>query len=301
MKKMKPLLCIAGIVTFLMFSCEKVSVNSSAELVIKASALPTLKSATAGLAAIVLDTFLINIEDIQFKFDESNAGFNRTDDCNDADCDDCDDDDCNDDKCNDAAAGGTTYDDIKAEGPYLINILSPEVLSGMVLDRFSIPNAIYDKIEFDLARYIPDDNKQMQGHSVYLSGTINGNRFQLWTNKDKEIEIEFPDSSLVNLTGENIRLYIDISLGKIKSNLEAMNLDAAVDGNKNGFIEIGTDDPDGNQALSYSLLNAIAGCFDLDDKHDNDDCDNDDCDNDDCANDDCDDDDCDNDDCGDDD
>jgi hypothetical protein len=264
MKRIASLLSLAGIVVFLLSSCQKISDKSNAQLIIKATKSTTLKSAStfispelrsasAGISTIVLDTFLINIRDIKFEFDESNPVNNKTGGCS---------DDCNDD------SDDCAYKDIKAEGPYLLNILSPEVLNGMVLDNFTIPNAIYDEIEFYLACYSLTENKKMQGRSIYLAGTINGKRFKSWTNKVKEVEIEFHDQSAVSLTEEKVRLYIDISLEKIKANLEVMNLEKAVDGNKNGYIEIGNNDTDGNQALSNSLIHAITGCFDLDDKDD---------------------------------
>jgi hypothetical protein len=264
MKRIATLLNLAGIVVFLLTSCQKISDKSNAQLIIKATKSTSLasapagtatafKSALAGSSTIVLDTFLINIRDIKFELDESNTGNNLPDGCS----DDCDDD-----------SDDYSYKDIKAEGPYLLNIMSPEVLNGMVLDNYTIPNAIYDEIEFNLACYKPTDNKKMTGRSVYLAGTINGKRFQSWTNKVEEVEIEFHDKSAVSLTEEKIRFYIDISLEKIIANLEVMNLESAVDGNKNGYIEIGYNDPDGNRALSGSLLKAITGCFDLDDRDD---------------------------------
>jgi hypothetical protein len=282
MKKTSILLCIAGIFSFLLSSCQKESTKSNAELIIKAtspvalnsaSALTSFasKSALAGLPAIVFDTFLINIEDIKFEFEESNNGNNNTDDssCND-NSDDCSCDDKSGDCPCDDACNDSTYDDIEAEGPYLIDIMSPEVLNGMVLDSYTIPNAVYDEVEFELARYGLTDNSKMIDRSVYLAGTIDGNRFRFWTNQTAKIEIEFPDQSPVSINGENAKLYIDISLGKIKANLEAMNLTSAVDGNSNGYIEIGNDDTDGNNALAKSLLKAITGCFDLDDENDED-------------------------------
>jgi hypothetical protein len=265
MKRIAALLSIIGIVTFLLPSCQKIIDKSNAQLIIKATKSTSLKSASegmysvsksvsAGLTSIVLDTFFINIEDIKFEFDESNPG-NKNDGCS---------DDCNDD------SDDCAYKDIKAEGPYLLNLMSPEVLNGMVLDSYSIPNAIYDEIEFNLASYHLTDNQKMTGRSVYIAGTIDGKRFRSWTNIDKEVEIEFHDQSAVSLTDEKIRFYIDISLEKVKANLEAINLGSAVDGNNNGYIEIGHNDPDGNQALSASLIHAITGCFDLDDKDDED-------------------------------
>jgi hypothetical protein len=267
MKRITILFSLVVIVVFLLSSCEKISNKSNAQLIIKAtkstalksasaSALPELNSAIKGVSAVVLDTFLINIRDIKFELDESNPGYNSPSGCS---------DDCNDD------SDDCAYKDVKAEGPYLLNILSPEVLNGMVLDNYNIPNAVYDEIEFSLACYTLTDNNKMAGRSVYIAGTINGKRFKGWTNKVKEIEIEFHDQSAVSLTEEKIRFYIDISLEKVKANLEAMNLEAAVDGNKNGYIEIGNNDPDGNRALSGSLIHAITGCFDLDDQDDHDD------------------------------
>jgi hypothetical protein len=266
MKRIAAFLSIAGLIVFLLSSCDKISDKSNAQLIFKSTKSSALKSAfntvspasksiSGGLATVVLDTFFLNIEDIKFEFDESNPG-NKTDGCS---------DDCNDD------SDDCAYKDIKAEGPYLLNILSPEALNGMVLDEYSIPNAIYDEIEFNLASYHLTDNKKMTGRSVYVAGTINGKRFRSWTNIDKEVEIEFHDQSAVSLADDKIRFYIDISLEKVKANLEAINLGSAVDGNNNGYIEIGYNDPDGNHALSGSLIHAITGCFDLDDQDDHDD------------------------------
>jgi hypothetical protein len=272
MKRITAFLCIVGFAVILLSSCQKVNDNSNAQLIVKATTTSGLKSASTltgtdvslsstGSDSVILDTFLINIKDIEFELDESSSG--TCDDCSD-DCGEECGEDCSDD-CD------STYKDIKAEGPYLINVISPEVLDGLVIDNFSIPNAVYDEIEFDLAPYKLTDNSKMTGRSIYVAGTINGKRFELWTSKEKEIEIEFHDQSAVNLTGETIKFYIDISVDKIKTNLEAMNLGTAVDGNNNGIIEIGYNDPDGNSALAHSILNAITGCFELDDEDHHDD------------------------------
>jgi hypothetical protein len=262
MKRITALICFVCLAAIILSSCQKVSDKSNAQLIIKATTTPVLKSVSTGTAAgsdvVVIDTFLINIKDIKFEIDES-IGNSNSDSCND-DCDDDYDGDCGDD-CHDSI-----YKDIKAEGPYLINVLSPEVMDGMIIDNYSLPNTAYDEVEFDLAPYKLTDNKNMTGRSIYMAGTINGNRFKIWTNKEKEIEIEFHDKSAVNLTGETIKFYIDISLEKIITNLESMNFGTAVDRNKNGYIEIGHNDPDGNNALAHFIQNAISGCFDMDDK-----------------------------------
>ena len=282
MKRIAALLSIVGIITFLMISCKKESDSSNAVLIIKASASTTLKTAAVGTSTssksaagdfseIVLETFFINIKDIELEFDESYNGSNGNHDFDDDDDDDIDDDKGVSDDDDDDDDDDDIYDDLEFDGPYLVDIISPEVLNGMVLDSYSIPNATYDEIEFELSPYHGTDNDEMLGRSIYITGTINETPFKLWTNKVKEIEIEFDDDRSINLTNENIRLYIEVSLEKVKSNLQAMNLSSAADRNGDGCIEIGNDDQDGNQSLSGSLIYAIAGCFNLDDDEEDDD------------------------------
>ncbi len=275
MKKITVLLVIAGVMVLLLASCQKESNRTNVQLNIRSSETliksassdiqTVIKSSSAALSAIVIEEFLINIREVEFELDESFSGFDGSYESSDDDNDEFDDDD--------------IYDDIEFEGPYLIDIMSQDVLDGMVLDNFSLPYATFDEIELDIAPSHDLDNAKMAGHSIFVAGTIDGMPFELWTNKEEEIEIEFDDDQAVSLTQEDIKFYINISLDKIKSNLGAMNLGAAADGNNNGIIEIGHDDPDGNHELASSLLNAFAGCFDLDDQaddHDDDDDDDDD-------------------------
>jgi hypothetical protein len=270
MKKTIKVLTIAGITALLALSCERTNNYSTAELIIKANGLasPTGLKSALDSQAFVLDTFLINIADIKFEFDEKNAAINDDEgDCKDTTCsDDCDDSGCGDD-CNESDKCDS-LNQVYAAGPYLIDIMSPEVLNGLVLDRITLPNATYNEIEFKIDRYRLDDNKQMQDRSVYITGELNGERFRLWTDKEKKIEIELPDT--VNLTSDVVKFYVDISLAKIISTLETMNLGSAVDGNNNGYIEIGTNDPDGNHALAYSLIKAISNAFYADNENDDD-------------------------------
>jgi hypothetical protein len=280
MKRITFLLFIIGMASILLSSCKKEgnNPNSEAQLIIKTTSTK-LKSASAGISSgtksalagsdnVVLDTFLINIKDIKFEFDECNSGI-KPDCCIDDCIDDCNNNPDCDDKSGDCQCSNDCNDntntDIQLKGPYLINVLSSDVLNGKVIDNFSLPSAVYDEIEFDLAICELTNNTKMLGRSIYLAGTINGDRFKIWTSKSKGIEIKFHDQSAVNLTGETIKLYIDISLEKIMASLGAINLGALADGNNNGYIEIGNNDTDGNQIWAGAILKAISGCFDLDD------------------------------------
>ena len=256
MKSITKFLSILTAFVIFLVSCQKISDKTHAKLIFKATGSPSksaltdissaTKSSAATLATIALDEFFINIKDIEFEFDDDLY-------------DDDDDDDLYDD------------DGFEFEGPYLIDVLSPEVSNGIVIDDFLLPNAALEEIEFNIAPCRSRGNDKMFGRSIYVAFTRDGTPYRLWTNKDKEIEIEFDDGQARHLTGDDIRFYVNFKLDKVKANLETMRLGAAVDGNGDGIIEIGHDDPDGNRKLADSLLDVLIGCFDMDDDDDDDD------------------------------
>lgn len=240
----------------LIFSCSKESeLTTNLQLGIKT----TLKQLTAsgdGLKTspyaktikgepLVLDKFLINISEIEFEFEKPYAGFTGPYNC------ECEDED---NEC-----------EIKFKGSYIIDIASPEALTGLLLGNFPLPSAIYDEIELDITPSRNNNNVLINGRSVYISGQIGEKPFQLWTNSQAELEIEFPGRKKIDLTKEDASLWIKISLDKILANLESIDLSSAVDGNGNGIIEIGHDDPDGNNALATLIFNSFKGSFELDD------------------------------------
>lgn len=263
MKRITILLCFVGIITIILTSCQKESTDSNVQIILKASGFlsksalsdmqPMTKSSAATLSTIELDAFFINIKDVEIELEDCYTGSDRSsykfDDDDDYDDDEYDDDD--------------TNEDIELEGPILIDVLSPEVLNGKVLGRVSLPYVTCEEIEFDIAPSRGMGNDKMADLSIFIKGTVDGMPFEVWTDRAREIEIDFDDDRPVNLA-EEIRFLIDISLDKVRSNLETKILSTAVDGNNNGIIEIGHDDTDGNNTLSRSLLYTLIGSFDLD-------------------------------------
>ena len=236
MRTFKILSILAAFALF-MVSCEAIDNARSARLIIKATDSP-LKSALADAStsnsSIVLEAFLINIKDIELELDDDYRGPYAGDD------DGYMDDD----------------DDIKIPGPYLIDFLSSEVLNGKVIDDFELPNVVCEEIEFHIAPYRLKNNDKMQNRSLYVEFTMNDKTYHLWTNKVAELEIEFDDDDdELMLSDHNVSMLVDLSLKQVRTNLAALPLHTAVDGNNNGIIEIGHDDDDGNNQLAESVLN----------------------------------------------
>lgn len=195
-------------------------------------------------APFVADKFLINIKEIEFEFEKPYRGFIGPHNC------ECE----SDGEC-----------EIEFEGPFLVDIASPEALTGLLLGNFPLPSAIYKEIKLDIAPSRSRNNTLISGRSIYISGTIDGKPVELWTNSKAELEIEFPRRKAIDLSQHNANMWININLRKIISNLAEMDFSSAVDGNGNGIIEIGHDDTDGNNLLANELFNSFRGCFELDD------------------------------------
>ncbi|HNR42575.1 MAG TPA: hypothetical protein PKL65_10100 [Bacteroidales bacterium] len=261
MKKIFISLSFAVMTVSLLVSCSKENeMTTNLQLGIKTTQKQlTLPSAamqessdvqSAKGTSLVLDKFLINIKEIEFEFEKPHSGFKGPHNC------ECDHNhkDKKDHEC-----------EITFDGPYIIDIVSPEALTGLLLGNFPLPSAKYEEIELDIAPSGDRSNELIGGRSVYISGKIGEKPFQLWTNAKAELEIEFPGKKKYNLTQDKASLWIKISLDRILSNLASIDLSSAADGNGNGIIEIGHDDNDGNNNLAAFVFRSFRGCFELDD------------------------------------
>ncbi len=254
MKRTTSILAFMVVAALLFASCTKEGDFGNVQIGIKAveTDLKSGRADLVGLAdagsinagSLVLDKFLINIKEIEFEFYKPYPGFVGPHNC------ECE----SDGECQ-----------IEFDGPFLIDIASSQALTGVLLGSFELPSALYDEIELDISPSRNDSNELIAGRSVYIAGTIDGQPFEMWTNKKAELEIEFPGRKGVDITKDDASRWIRISLSRIRSNLAAMDLSSAVDGNGNGIIEIGHNDQDGNNALSATLFNAFRGSFDIDD------------------------------------
>ena len=147
-----------------------------------------IKSATLTASAFTLETFLINIEDIEFKLDDDLGNDDVIkDDCN---------DDCNDD-CEDGKGivdeDDNDGDEFEIKGPILINLLSNEIGHGLVVATSELPNGVYEEVEIELDKYTKDPENKIYNHTILIEGQIDGKKLEIWYNGDYDFEIDFPD------------------------------------------------------------------------------------------------------------
>ncbi len=181
---------------------------------------------------VVVNSFKINIKEIEFDMDDdfSNGdGFYGDD------------------------------DDIELKGPFELNLLGgPTEIVGL-----NIPNGVYEEVEFKMHKS-NNSSSDMFNKSIKMEGTINAVPFIFWHNVEEDFEIDYEDTNQQLVVKENnpVNVVFDFDLNAV---LSAIDLSTAVDGNKDGIIEISPNDPDGNRSLANKIKDKIKDFCDLED------------------------------------
>ncbi|WP_430812142.1 MULTISPECIES: hypothetical protein [unclassified Carboxylicivirga] len=213
-------------------------------------AVKTVKTSSPGLKAagesaedpFQLEVFMMSIGEIEF--------------------------DVNDDMEDVIPGGDSIYSDIDFEGPFLVDILSPDAETGIDLAAANVPNAVYEEIEFDFEPYDKEEPAAMAGNTLIASGTYDGTPFSIVSDEEVELELEFPNG--YSLEGADSRLFIELYLTQLIDLVKAIDFTNVelVD----GVILINKDH---NKDILDQFEEAVENCLDMEEEGDDDD-DNDD-------------------------
>jgi hypothetical protein len=218
-------------------SCDK-DKNENGATIKFTSTFQTSKSAIAKSTieeGILIESFKINIEEIELEFDDNDPMFE-----------------------NDSIAS-----DYELEGPFEIDLMKDgNNLETTIANNVSLPAAAYDEIEFKF-RESENSISEMLGKSLLVRGTINGQPFIFWTDEEIEIEIEFDNDITIQEVQETI-ITVSIDIAALFNPTTGVDISGAIDGNENGIIEIYPGDPDGNSDLAdliWETLEEIIEAF----------------------------------------
>lgn len=212
-------------------SCKKDEKTSLTTIKFEAS-YSTAKSTSvksSNTVGIVIESFKINIEEIEIEFDDDDPLF-ATDSC---------------------------VTDIELEGPFEIDLVKDgNALETTIANNVELPLAAYEEIEFEF-RESENSISEMFGKSILIKGTIDGIPFIFWSDEEFEVEIEFDE--LVNLEeARQAVLIVSFDLASLfDSAIGGIDITSATDGNENGIIEIYPGDPDGNSDLADLIWEKI--------------------------------------------
>lgn len=228
----------------LMFACSEDSDNTNES---KVNVLIKGKQVTNTLKAVSnveLEKFLVNISEIEFDVDELDEASEHIID--------------------------SIVDAQELNGPFLVDLLSPEALSGLSIGSSYIPNAVYEEVEFDFEECIDQNNTEMFGYSILIEGNVDGQPFIIRSGEEWEMEIEFPNQADIIANGQEFQLYIEINVTNVIDQIRLIDFSQALDNNQNGIIEIDPNNEDGNAELAESIIETISESVELDNDNDDD-------------------------------
>ncbi|NNT71504.1 DUF4382 domain-containing protein [Flavobacterium sp. IMCC34852] len=240
MKKLKKLLGIITLVIVLA-SCSNDSGSSENTLNIVARATYSPSANRSALNGdVVLNSFKINLREIEFELAENSS----------------DDDDSNGDSDDDGFYDSD--DEFELYGPFELDLLN----QNAPVTTVTVPNGTYEEVEFKLHKST-NSASAMFNKSIEITGTINGTPFIFWHDIDEDFEIDYEDTNQnLVINNNSYDLVFNFDLNQV---LSMVDLSSAVDGDGDGVIEIGPNDTDGNQALANLIEDSIEDSCDLDD------------------------------------
>ena len=232
---------ILALLAFVISSCTKDSATEG-NVTMKASAVSTTgkTSLTARTAAstVVLTDFKVNIGNIEFETDMDDAMY----------------------------SSDPIYDDVKLVGPFLLDLLDPNLTLSPFITSVNVPNARYEEIEFNFEKSTAVG--EMNGKTYLIKGTINGKPFIIWSDENAELELDFEDRNKdFTINSNDISLNIKIHLDALMNKLTTLaNQGLLLDTDGDGVIEISTGTEDGNNDIGDFIKNLLEQETDLDDK-----------------------------------
>ena len=224
LKKIFPLFFLFSLV-FIWTSCEKDDDSKNGNTALKFEGIynSTIQTKSSAINGIAIETFTINIGEIEFEFDDDNNN------------------------------NGLTYSEITLKGPFELDLVKDG--QGQVvtlINGLNLPETGYDEIEFEFDK---NENpiSEMYKKTLLIKGTINGTPFIFFTEEEFDMEIEFEEpvdlsevESAIIMVSFDVQALFDPAQGGI-------DITNAQDGNGNGIIEIYEDDPDGNKKLAEKI------------------------------------------------
>lgn len=211
---------LISIAVFL-YSCDKDIKNGNAALKFQGVYNQSPIKKSAALNDVVIESFTINVKEIEFEFDDDNDD------------------------------NGLTYSEIKLKGPFEIDLVKDGRAKVVTLiNNLNLPEKGYDEIEFEFDKN-ENPKSDMYKKTVLIKGTINETPFIFYTDEEFDMEIEFEDP--FNLSEvESVIVTVSFNVDEL-FNSSILDITTAKDGNKNGIIEIYENDPDGNEDLANEI------------------------------------------------
>lgn len=232
---------ISAFTALMTLSCTQDN-GTNGNVTLKASAVINSANLTARTAittpVVVLTDFKVNIGSIKFETDEEDVRHSED----------------------------PSHEDVKLNGPFLLDLLDPNTSLSQVITSLNIPDAQYEEVKFKFTTSLA--NGEMLGKSFLIKGSVDGKNFIISSSRESQVEVDFEDASkdftvnFNNLT-LNFKMHLDGIIARIKT-LVSQGLLKDTDGD--GIIEITTNSDDNHNVISDGMRDLLEHQTHLDDK-----------------------------------
>lgn len=207
--------------------------NTDGNVTLKASAVVNSTNLTAKTTTaepvVVLTDFKVNIGSIKFETDEED----------------------------DRHGEDPSHEDVKLNGPFLLDLLDPNTTLNQIITSLDVPDAQYEEVKFKFTPSLVDG--EMLGKSFLIKGTVDGKNFIISSSRESEVEVDFEDASqdfIVNSSDLTINLKMSLAgiITRIKT-LAGQGL--LTDTDNDGVIEITTNSDDNHHDMGEGMRDLL--------------------------------------------
>ncbi len=150
-----------------------------------------------------------------------------------------------------------THEDVKLNGPFLLDLLDPNTTLSQIITSLSVPDAQYEEVKFKFTPSLVDG--EMLGKSFLIKGTVDGKNFLISSSRESEVEVDFEDASKdFTINSNDLTINLKMSLNGIITRIKTLaGQGLLTDTDNDGVIEITTNSDDNHHDMGEGMRDLL--------------------------------------------
>lgn len=150
-----------------------------------------------------------------------------------------------------------THEDVKLNGPFMLDLLDPNTTLSQIITSLSVPDAQYEEVKFKFTQSLVDG--EMLGKSFLIKGTVDGKNFLISSSRESEVEVDFEDASKdFTINSNDLTINLKMSLNGIITRIKTLaGQGLLTDTDNDGVIEITTNSDDNHHDMGEGMRDLL--------------------------------------------
>lgn len=150
-----------------------------------------------------------------------------------------------------------THEDVKLNGPFMLDLLDPNTTLSQIITSLSVPDAQYEEVKFKFTPSLVDG--EMLGKSFLIKGTVDGKNFLISSSRESEVEVDFEDASKdFTINSNDLTINLKMSLNGIITRIKTLaGQGLLTDTDNDGVIEITTNSDDNHHDMGEGMRDLL--------------------------------------------